>query len=126
MVSQLSSEKKFKLITGTLSWFNETFIQYGIKPIEDLPEAWVCNSHRCVLAKALSISLEGKYDDVCVEYNSISMNKIHIDDDEDPIHSIPLPLNVQEFVKAFDAGEFPELIAESNPKEPDPTVAVVE
>lgn len=126
MVNQLSSEKKFKLITGTLSWLNETFIQYGMKPIEDLPEAWVCDSHKCVLAKALSIGLEYKYDNVCVEHTSIDMNKIHVDDDENPIHSIPLPLNVQEFIKAFDAGQLPELIAESSPQEPDPTVAVVE
>ena len=84
MSNELSSKKRFELITGTLSWLNNTFTKFGMKPIEDLPEAWVCDSYQCVLARALTESLADTYDNVSVGYGSITMSKVYHREGEAP------------------------------------------
>ena len=127
MSNELSSKKRFELITGTLSWLNNTFTKFGMKPIEDLPEAWVCDSYQCVLARALTESLADTYDNVSVGYGSITMHKIYYDEsDEERKKSFDVPMEVSDFIKAFDAGQFPEFIAEDSPQSPDSGMAYVE
>tara|TARA_Y100001951_G_C11246451_1_gene243658 strand:- start:435 stop:887 length:453 start_codon:yes stop_codon:yes gene_type:complete len=132
MSNTLSSKKRFELITGTLSWLNETFTKFGMKPIEDLPEAWVCDSYQCVLARALTASLEDKFEAVSVGYGSITMRPVgterptYGDSHEDPTQYFDVPDSVREFIQGFDAGQFPEFIAEDSPQNPDTGNSIVE
>ena len=127
MSNELSSKKRFELITGTLSWLNNTFMKFGMKPIEDLPEAYLCDSYECVLARALTTSLEDMYDNISVGYSSITMNKIYYrPDEEEQRTSFEVPMEVSDFIKAFDAGQFPEFISEDSPQKPDESGAYVE
>ena len=126
MSNELSSKKRFELITGTLSWLNNTFTKFGMKPIEDLPEAWVCDSYQCVLARALTESLADTYDNVSVGYGSITMSKVYHREGEAPKEYFEVPMEVSDFIKAFDAGQFPEFIAEDSPQSPDSGMAYVE
>ena len=127
MSNELSSKKRFELITGTLSWLNNTFTKFGMKPIEDLPEAYLCDSYQCVLARALTTSLEDMYDNISVGYGSITMSKIYYrPDEEEQRKSFDVPLEVSNFIKAFDAGQFPEFVSEDSPQKPDECVAYVE
>jgi len=127
MSNELSSKKRFELITGTLSWLNNTFTKFGMKPIEDLPEAYLCDSYQCVLARALTTSLEDMYDNISVGYGSITMSKVsHREQDEIQKEYFEVPMEVSDFIKAFDAGQFPEFIAEDSPQSPDSGMAYVE
>lgn len=130
MSNELSSKKRFELITGTLSWLNNTFTKFGMKPIEDLPEAYLCDSYQCVLARALTTSLEDMYDNISVGYGSITMSKVpsreRVGLYEVQKEYFDVPLEVSDFIKAFDAGQFPEFIAEDSPQSPDSGMAYVE
>lgn len=132
MSNTLSSKKRFELITGTLSWLNDTFTKFGMKPIEDLPEAWVCDSYQCVLARALTASLEDKFEAVSVGYGSITMRPAgterptYGDSHDDPTQYFDVPDSVREFIQGFDAGQFPEFIAEDSPQSPDSGNSIVE
>ena len=132
MSNTLSSKKRFELITGTLSWLNDTFTKFGMKPIEDLPEAWVCDSYQCVLARALTASLEDKFEAVSVGYGSITMRPVgterprYGDSHDDPTQYFDVPDSVREFIQGFDAGQFPEFIAEDSPQSPDTGNSIVE
>ena len=132
MSNELSSKKRFELITGTLSWLNNTFTKFGMKPIEDLPEAYLCDSYQCVLARALTTSLEDMYDNISVGYGSITMSKVYHRDqdarlyDEIQKESFDVTLEVSDVIKAFDAGQFPEFVSEDSPQKPDESGAYVE
>ena len=126
MSNELSSKKRFELITGTLSWLNNTFTKFGMKPIEDLPEAYLCDSYQCVLARALTTSLEDMYDNISVGYGSITMSKVYHREGEAPKEYFEVPMEVSDFIKAFDAGQFPEFISEDSPQSPDSGMAYVE
>ena len=130
MSNELSSKKRFELITGTLSWLNNTFTKFGMKPIEDLPEAYLCDSYQCVLARALTTSLEDMYDNISVGYGSITMSKVpsreRVGLYEVQKEYFDVPLEVSDFIKAFDAGQFPEFVSEDSPQKPDECVAYVE
>ena len=130
MSNELSSKKRFELITGTLSWLNNTFTKFGMKPIEDLPEAYLCDSYQCVLARALTTSLEDMYDNISVGYGSITMSKVpsreRVGLYEVQKEYFDVPLEVSDFIKAFDAGQFPEFVSEDSPQKPDESGAYVE
>ena len=131
-MTELSSKKKYELITHTLSWLNETFTKFGMKPIEDLPEAWICDSYQCVLSRALATSLENKYDNISVGYGSITMRPVgterprYGDSHDDPTQYFDVPDSVREFIHGFDAGQFPEFIAADNPQIPDGSLTLYE
>jgi len=112
-------EKKRNLLKETISWLNETFIPLvGMTPLEDLPRAYRMNGTECVIAKALinNVPNTGKSWQVSTEniyrYTPREQDEITDDTYGEPytVDEWELPENVQEFVRLFDMGEYPELI----------------
>lgn len=114
-----TTEEKRNLLKDTLSWLNETFVPLvGMKPLEDLPKAYRMNGTACVIAKALTnnvpntnkawqVSIDNIY-----RYTPREQNEMTDDTYGEPytVDEWELPERVQEFVRLFDMGEYPELV----------------
>jgi len=112
-------------IMNTIKWVNDTFVPWGMKPIEDLPEAIPGQGNSCVIARVLKDSFP--------ELNSVQVGARTIDlnifeDEVDTIKNpelqefirqvgvehdqLEIPYEVTEFIQAFDRGDITELIDE--------------
>ena len=110
---------------NTIKWVNDTFVPWGMKPIEDLPEAIPGQGNSCVIARVLKDSFP--------ELNSVQVGARTIDlnifeDEVDTIKNpelqefirqvgvehdqLEIPYEVTEFIQAFDRGDITELIDE--------------
>ena len=106
---------------NAIKWVNDTFVPFGLKPIEDLPEAVPSQGNSCVIAKILKDGFP-ELKDVHVGSQRIDFNII--EDDVDAIENVWLkemlqedsilymPQAIQEFIQEFDYGHIPELIDE--------------
>tara|TARA_R110000824_G_scaffold116312_7_gene267690 strand:- start:987 stop:1484 length:498 start_codon:yes stop_codon:yes gene_type:complete len=116
-------------IMNTIKWVNDTFVPWGLKPIEDLPEAVPGQGDSCVIAKVLrdgfpaleSVHVSTKSITFTVPYwkgttylpqSSIpKMDILWIGDSQFPVDDeLDMPEEVQMFINEFDHGLFPELI----------------
>jgi len=104
---------------GAIKWVNDTFVPWGLKPIEDFPDAVPGQGNICVLAKVLKDGFP-ELENVQVGSTSIDFNAFE-DEVEDvrlkemlrvnEYHNgLNLPQDIREFIRNFDYGEIPELI----------------
>ena len=101
-----------------ISAINALFVPLGMKPIEDLPKALPGCGHSCVIAAVLKEKPE--WDGTFVGRAKVNLmsKRRRFPSDETPYESdefqhlsdIELPLELQEFIDAFDDGEYPDLV----------------
>ena len=115
---------------NTIKWVNDTFVPWGMKPIEDLPEAIPGQGNSCVIAKVLKDNFPD-FENVQVGSASIDFNiylpnedvdssqwiqndaiKAYILSEEGFLNYMPMPPELTEFIREFDGGRIPELIDE--------------
>ena len=111
---------------NTIKWINDTFVPWGLKPIEDLPEAVPGQGNSCVIAKVLK---DGFPDFLNVQVGSTSIQFNVFNEDKD-IHEwikdaklaasyyasvkfekgMKLPQEISDFIRDFDNGLIKGLI----------------
>lgn len=88
---QALADRKLK----ALEWANALRTEWGHPALTELPKGHVGNAMNCVIARALP--------------TSVSVRGHLMFGDKRP--SIAVPMNVKEFITAFDKGYYPELVA---------------
>ena len=94
---------------NAIKWVNDTFVPFGLKPIEDLPEAVPSQGNSCVIAKILKDGFP-ELKDVHVGSQRIDFNII--EDDVDAIENVWLKEMLQEASILFMTQAIQEFIQE--------------
>jgi hypothetical protein len=119
------------LVMEVIQWLNDTFVPLGMRPVEDLETGLISNAYSCTLANTICSNLGDPYEDIPVPNRrrmepivSVSTDETIIafspanEYDGEPIEymdgtiTIQNPKFVEEFVRAFDAGEYQEFVKE--------------
>ena len=124
----MDKREKTNMVMATIKWVNDTFTPFGLKPIEDLPEAIPGQGNSCVIAKVIKDGLPDlPY--VHVGVTSVDLNAPDGKDITNPMlydaldysdrdyarnDVLEVPEEVGEFIRQFDFGSFPELIDVEN------------
>ena len=127
----MDKRDKTNMVMATIKWVNDTFTPFGLKPIEDLPEAIPGQGNACVIAKVIKDGLPD-LDNVHVGVTSVDLNAPNGRDITNPMlyealdyqgtayneyaknDILEVPEEVGDFIRHFDAGSFPELIDVEN------------
>ena len=106
---------KIQLVMNAIKWINDTFVPRGLTPIEDFPQAIPGEGEACVIARI--IRTNPIWPDASVSSSHVHLNISgdalgNFDETGNPIdeNTIDMPEEVREFVRAFDNGEYPELV----------------
>ena len=91
---------------GIISWVNNTFVPFGLKPIEDLPKAIPGVGDSCVIAQAITDGLGDKIDSVHVGLSQVTINFSSINE----MKEFDSRYDVGSFILAYDDLKFPDLI----------------
>ena len=105
----IDSLKLAKLEQLALDWVNQNF---DISPpLLELPQGEPEQLNRCPIAKALNDNCEGYWE---VHFWAIDGDKDDQHVEGDALASIPIPHEIQLFIRAFDDGYYPELIEQGD------------
>ena len=97
---------KSEIIMTTIKWVNDTFTPLGMHPIEDLPKAVPQEGASCVVAQAIKENMD--VDSIHVGYIDVAIaNKDYGD-----FKHYAFPAEVQQFIRGFDSGEYPEFVVD--------------
>ena len=123
----MDKREKTNMVMATIKWVNDTFTPFGLKPIEDLPEAIPGQGNSCVIARVIKDGLPD-LPHVHVGVTSIDLNApIGRDITNNMLYNalgyegtayneyakndiVDVPQEVGDFIRHFDYGSFPELI----------------
>ena len=105
VVMAIEQEELVRLEALALEWVNRNF---DISPpLLELPQGEPEQLNRCTIARALNENCEGYWEVHCKAIDGYKDDQ-HVEGDA--LASIPVPHEIQLFIRAFDDGYYPELI----------------
>lgn len=131
-IDQLTEATDAELYEAALAWANDFRAEYNLPPLAALPKGYAYDTAACVLAEACGQvgdcstplppgsrygnQYESKYSDAA---GMATFSR------DGQVVKRPLPAEVVEFIRRFDAGTYPDLIAKPQPFSWDMVVGVV-
>ena len=120
-------QTKTEVIQKVITWVNETFTPYGLKPIEDLPKSLPADGSYCVLANVLkeipdfsevhvgAFEIDLRLPTYKKDMQDSKLANMFTWEDGNGYEycsddTIDVPTEVSDFIEAFDRGDFPEFI----------------